>query len=43
MTVCLLDSDSLIDDLNGFHSTIAVIELLYRQGHDLATCDVVTW
>lgn len=41
MTRHLLDTDTIIDVLAGFPSTVAFVEQLEAQGHQLCTCDVV--
>ena len=38
----LLDTDAVIDYLNGVPSTVALIQTLYQQGDGLCTCDIVT-
>ncbi|MGH2583744.1 MAG: type II toxin-antitoxin system VapC family toxin [Dehalococcoidia bacterium] len=41
MTRYLLDTDTIVDYLKGISSTIAVIQQLGQQGHQLYTCAVV--
>lgn len=41
MTRYLVDSDGVMDYLNGFAPTVALLQELYRQGDDLCTCDIV--
>lgn len=41
MTRYLLDSDAVIDFLNGVTATSDLIEMLYREQDDLCTCDIV--
>jgi predicted nucleic acid-binding protein len=41
MTRYLLDADAIIDYLKGIASTIALIQDLGRQGHQLCVCAVV--
>lgn len=41
MTLALLDTDAIIDYLKGVASTIAFIQGLNQQGHQLCVCAVV--
>lgn len=41
MTRYLLDSDAIIDVLAGFPATVAFMEQLQAQGHQMCTCAVV--
>jgi tRNA(fMet)-specific endonuclease VapC len=42
MTRHLLDSDTVIDALNGFAPTLALLQRLTRQGDTLCRCAIVT-
>ena len=41
MTRFLFDADSIIDFLYGVPTTVALLQQLEAQGHQLCTCDVV--
>jgi predicted nucleic acid-binding protein len=41
MTRYLVDTDGIIDYLNGFAPTVTLLRELYERGDELCTCDVV--